>query len=444
MADFISSQPVRTETAGDVVAKLVDTGGVNELAIDAGGRLTSLISDGTNDLDLVVINSAFGATPTAMPIAGKYEATPTTYGDGDATPLLVDANGRLQVDVVSGGGTNTQEDDDDSIAAGQTLDVAIGLGYAYNGATWERVASDGNGNLKVQPTDGTNDLDYVVMNSAFGATPVAMPIAGKYEATPTTYGDGDATPLLVDENGRLQVDVVSGGGTNTQETDDDSIAGGQTLDVAIGLGYAYDGANWERLASNGSGSLNVAVTDALPAGTNNIGDIGTIVDLENTDGAAAGTKGLLSMGIDGSSNAQIISTDTDGSQFVQQRSGDVWSVNITNQTSADEVHDYNQAVAVVKNGGTATHTYTVTAGKTLLLMSVQASASGQGKCTVATGPAASEVDQATFFWSSSKMQEQIWFTKPIEVAAGQNVLLTVTNRDNTDQDIYTFINGEEV
>lgn len=127
------------------------------------------------------------------------------------------------------------------------------------------------------------------------------------------YGsDGTNNRLLsTDTSGQLNVNVVSGGGTNTQDTDDDSIAAGQTLDTGIALGYGYDGTAWERLTTDGSGSLDVNVTLALPAGTNNIGDIGTIVDLEATDGAAALTKGIHFLGTDGT-NAQIISTDTGG------------------------------------------------------------------------------------------------------------------------------------
>jgi len=57
----------------------------------------------------------------------------------------------------------------------------------------------------VELGDGTNLADFVVINSAYGATPTVFPIGGKFEATPTTYDDGDAVPFLTDENGRLEV-----------------------------------------------------------------------------------------------------------------------------------------------------------------------------------------------------------------------------------------------
>ena len=437
MADFDSSLPVRTETAGDIVAKLVDTGGVNELAIDANGYLTSLLSDGTNTLSLVVANSAFGATPTLMPIAGKYEATPTTYTDGDAVPLLTDANGRLQVDIISGGGTNTQDTDDDSIAAGQTLDTGIALGYGYDGAAWERLTTDGSGSLDVNVTlalpagansigtvgldagsnlvgkvtlnDGTSDLTWATIDSAYGATPTAIRMAGKYEATPTTYADGDATSLLTDANGRLQVDVVSGGGTNTQETDDDSIAGGSTQDSTVSLAYGYDGANWERLQTDGSGSLDVNVTLALPTGSNTIGKVNI------TDGV------------------EDLAINTDGSI----------NVNIVNATVGGEIHDYDTTAAVAA-GASDTHTYTVSGGTTLLLKRVQASGSGKMKVEVKTGPTGTTVSQAVAFSSTANPNIDIIFDQPIEVAATNLVEVIRTNRDKQAKDVYSYVNGQEV
>ena len=53
------------------------------------------ITDGTTELDILVQDSAFGTTSTGLGVFGKYEATPTTYTDGDAAPILLDANGRI-------------------------------------------------------------------------------------------------------------------------------------------------------------------------------------------------------------------------------------------------------------------------------------------------------------------------------------------------------------
>ena len=39
--------------------------------------------------------------------------------------------------------------DDDSIAGSQKPQIVVNLHYGWNGSNWERVATDGSGNLKV-------------------------------------------------------------------------------------------------------------------------------------------------------------------------------------------------------------------------------------------------------------------------------------------------------
>lgn len=53
MADFNSSLPIRTESNGDVVVKIVDNTITSQgLSVDSGGRVTTKISDGTDQLEI--------------------------------------------------------------------------------------------------------------------------------------------------------------------------------------------------------------------------------------------------------------------------------------------------------------------------------------------------------------------------------------------------------
>src|SRR3990167_9299240 len=64
----------------------------------AGGTsvaATVKLTDGTDILDVIVQDAAFGTATKGLAVFGKYQATPTTYTDGDATPILLDANGRV-------------------------------------------------------------------------------------------------------------------------------------------------------------------------------------------------------------------------------------------------------------------------------------------------------------------------------------------------------------
>lgn len=80
-----------------------------------------------------------------------------------------------------------------------------GNGYAYitDGTNTASILDGTNDALRVSISDGENDVDVLTVNSAYGATPTGLGIFGKYEATPTTYDDGDAVPLLTDDKGRL-------------------------------------------------------------------------------------------------------------------------------------------------------------------------------------------------------------------------------------------------
>jgi hypothetical protein len=154
--------------------------------------------------------------------------------------------------------------------------------------------------------------------------------------------------IKTDTTGRLEIVDVNA----TTDTEDGAVAAGQTLPAHIGLGYGYNGADWERLETDGNGALDTTITTALPAGTNNIGDIGTIVDLEATDGSAALTKGIQVLGTDGT-NAQILSTDSTGRVVTaNQTAGTATFEKITDGTNTLDV---TVEGAAVPNNGIMAH-----------------------------------------------------------------------------------------
>lgn len=155
---------------------------------------------------------------------------------------------------------------------------------------------------------GTNNIGDVDVLSApysdaFGAASgepsEAVLVAGTNGTD--TYG------VKVDTDGHVQVDVVTGGG-GPQDTDDDIVAGGQSAALGIGLNYGWDGTQWERIHSDASGALDVNVTTALPAGTNNIGDVDVLTlpsDTFAAEGQALG-KGVLLQGDDGTDRTNVL------------------------------------------------------------------------------------------------------------------------------------------
>jgi len=130
-----------------------------------------------------------------------------------------------------------------------------------------------------------------------------------------------------------------------------------------------------------------------------------------------------------------VAVNTDGSiNVVVQDSG----------VSSTEKHIFATVVAGVPNTPNTVISYTVTAGKTFLLKKIFASGSGKLKIEVKTGTPASETTKAVAFTSTAYPIGDILLPSPIEVAAADNILVIVTNKDTANQDLYAFINGNEV
>ena len=135
--------------------------------------------------------------------------------------------------------------------------------------------------------------------------------------------------------------------------------------------------------------------------------------------------------------------DAGGNELVLNADGSV-NVVILAQAASDEVHIFGTTVAGVPSTENTVVDYTVTGGKTLMLKAIEASASGKFKFELKTGPGASELTRAVGFGSVSTGTVEIVFPQPIEVDAGDKVLLLITNRDKANADVYGFINGNEV
>lgn len=116
------------------------------------------------------------------------------------------------------------------------------------------------------------------------------------------------------------------------------------------------------------------------------------------------------------------------------------------ESEGDEVHDYDEAVDVIKSGGTNDHDYVVTVAKTFLLSKVLFAGSGRMKVElqIEDGVAAGTfTTKAVAFSSTSKLSDEINLEKTIKVIAGVIVKVIRTNLDNSDQSLYTTIIGVE-
>jgi hypothetical protein len=115
------------------------------------------------------------------------------------------------------------------------------------------------------------------------------------------------------------------------------------------------------------------------------------------------------------------------------------------ESEGDEICN-RQISTSVATDASVNHDYTVTAAKTLLIDGVWASGSGKLKVEVkietgvGTGVFTNKFDG---FNSTSSPNVEIPAKKVLKVAAGVKVRITLTNRDNQTQDLYSTLLGVE-
>lgn len=106
---------------------------------------------------------------------------------------------------------------------------------------------------------------------------------------------------------------------------------------------------------------------------------------------------------------------------------------------ATEVLDFKQASAVAANASD-THTYTVTAGKSLKLAKIQATASGKIKVEIKFGATLKVV----LFNSTAETNVEYEFKAPEAHAAGTTINVVITNLDKAAMDLYSTVEGYEL
>jgi hypothetical protein len=168
--------------------------------------------------------------------------------------------------------------------------------------------------------------------------------------------------------------------------------------------------------------------------------IGMVNLSDGTNTLAIAGDGSISVTFPAGSEIKI----TDGTDDLAINADGSINVVVQDAVAGAEVHVFGTAAAGVPGTPNTVVDYTVTALKTLQLKAAHAGFSGKGKAELKTGPTGSETTKAVWFCSTSSGSEEVTFPQPIEVVAGDKVLLILTNRDNANADVYGFINGNEI
>lgn len=215
------------------------------------------------------------------------------------------------------------------------------------------------------------------------------------------------------------VETVAVNASNEMQTrDDDANTLLGTIDSdtsAIAAGQLADGHNVT--VDNASGASAVNIQD----GGNSI----TVdaIDLDIRDLNAATDK--------------VAIQDTAGDELGINADGSI-NVVLTGGTAGDDICEYNTSASVASDAS-VNHDYTVTLLKTLGIEQIMISASSRIKAEILIGGFTVFVA----FNSSSNPNINIPSHRVCKAAAGEVVRITITNRDNQAQDVYSTLIGLE-
>lgn len=198
---------VNLGTNNDVVASgtvtaNIGTAGTLSLEATQGSVLTSvqLIDDTIKVLGTDTYTEA--TTKGSVVAAVRRDAdTSAANTDNEVTPLLVDANGYLKVEIFDGGGSHTVDG---------TVTANIGTSGSLN-----LEATQGSVLTSVQLIDDT--IKVLGTDTYTEATTKGSVIGAVRRDADTSAAntDNEITPLLVDANGYLKVEIFDGGGSHT-------------------------------------------------------------------------------------------------------------------------------------------------------------------------------------------------------------------------------------
>lgn len=414
MADFNSSLPVRTQTNGDVVVKVVDGTVVsNALTVDSSGRVTIKLDDSAgNGITSTLIGSKQSldvnvANTVPIPVTGTIVVTDPAEGP-IGSPPPVDA-------IYIGALVSTS-------APSWTTGNMESLSLTLAGA----VRVDGSG--ATQPVSGT-----VTANQ--GGAPWSQNIT---QVGGSTLALGQTTM-----SASIPVAIASNQSTlNTKDNADGPVTPGTVAANSILIGAQFNTAlpslstgHQAALQADSSGRLLVgSIASALPAGSNTIGAV--------TQASGPWTQNLTQLsGASPSASNSLPVQITTGSSFVS--ASNPLPVIIDPQAAGTPVNDHKDAASIA-SGSSDNHLYTALGSVGLRLQQIYPSASGKFKCVVGieTGVATGVYTTIfTTFNSTASPGMPIPVPSQPLVATGVRIQVAMTNLDLLSQDLYSTISG---
>lgn len=247
--------PVGMGLEFEALGSLTTDGSAAGDKVPAKGTATGVqyvqITNETVPLDILTQDAAFGTGARGLAVFGKYQSTPTTYTDGDACPVLLDANGRIVLSSdIEIGAVEMKDSDTDNRANIKAANTARTTGTLVLAS--QLVGADGTvpptGSLNTNApfakiTDGTSNLTLGT---------------GTVKTLPCAVNDGTTTAVVETDGTKKALNVNVTDGTNDMPT----------MDAAARAGYVQitDGTSSEVTRATLASTTAVAASLVVKAG----------------------------------------------------------------------------------------------------------------------------------------------------------------------------------
>ncbi len=398
-AAFTAGSGSGTPIMGFVTSDLVDSGDVGVIGMLANRQVKVTLYDSAG-AELAVGGGTQYDEDTAhvsgdkLTMAGAVRRDAASSGvsaDGDRATMNVDANGLLWTVVGAAlpAGSNT-------IGNIGTIATSItpGTAAANLGKAEDAVHTTGDVGvmaLAVQrntAASGAADGDYATLNvNSTGRLYVDASVTVALPAGTNNIGDVDVLTLpalatgsnTIGNIGTITTSITPGSAAANLGKAEDAVHGSGDVGVAVwsvrrdtaATGTSGDG-DYASLNTDSTGHLWTRIGLALPAGTNNIGD----VDVLTLPATPAGTNVIGDVGLSGRTTGGLtlhrrLSTGTDSTNVKNAAGQLFWGFVTNTNASARYIKFYNSASAPTLGSGTPVLTFLVPPGSSGLQITAE-------------------------------------------------------------------------
>lgn len=245
MSDFNSSLPVKTESPGDVIAKIADaTVPSQQLAIDSSGRITTKLDDGAGNAITSQASGGQRALDVGINVAG-VQIDPRqirALTSGDTVTVVQPTGANLHVDIDNT--VSVTQGTSPWVTSVNNLPATVDTNYGAVGASTIRTASEiGNATGAASFNNGATGAQTlrVAANLAVAGADVSAtnPVPVTMEASPGTHVNDYKDAAAIAANATDNHDYTVTAGKTLHLTQVESSASGKArMQIMVETGVA--------------------------------------------------------------------------------------------------------------------------------------------------------------------------------------------------------------